>query len=53
MVSEITPLLILTKLEQYDYVGATALAVSTLVISFVLFFSINLVQWWAANRHKA
>jgi sulfate/thiosulfate transport system permease protein len=53
MISEITPLLILTKLEQYDYVGATALAVSTLVISFVLFFSINLIQWWAANRHKA
>lgn len=53
MVSEITPLLILTKLEQYDYVGATALAVSTLLMSFILFFSINLVQWWAANRHKA
>lgn len=53
MVSEITPLLILTKLEQYDYAGATALAVSTLLMSFVLFFSINLVQWWAANRHKA
>jgi len=53
MVSEITPLLILTKLEQYDYPGATALAVSTLLMSFVLFFSINLVQWWAANRHKA
>ncbi len=53
MISEITPLLILTKLEQYDYAGATALALSTLLISFVLFFSINLVQWWAANRHKA
>lgn len=53
MVSEITPLLILTKLEQYDYPGATALAVSLLVISFALFFSINLFQWWAANRHKA
>ena len=53
MVSEITPLLILTKLEQYDYPGATALAVSTLMMSFILFFSINLVQWWAANRHKA
>lgn len=53
MISEITPLLILTKLEQYDYPGATALAVSTLMMSFILFFSINLVQWWAANRHKA
>ncbi len=53
MISEITPLLILTKLEQYDYVGATALAVATLVMSFLLFFSINLIQWWSANRHKA
>ena len=53
MVSEITPLLILTKLEQYDYPGATALAVSTHMMSFILFLSINLVQWWAANRHKA
>jgi sulfate transport system permease protein len=53
MISEITPLLILTKLEQYDYAGATALALSTLLISFALFFSINLIQWWAANRHKA
>ena len=53
MISEITPLLILTKLEQYDYPGATALAVSLLLISFALFFSINLLQWWSANRHKA
>ncbi len=53
MISEITPLLILTKLEQYDYPGATALAVSTLLISFVLFFFVNIIQWWTANRHKA
>ncbi|HMV43156.1 MAG TPA: sulfate ABC transporter permease subunit CysT [Leptospiraceae bacterium] len=53
MVSEITPLLILTKLEQYDYAGATALAVSILLMSFFLFFCINVLQWWAANRHKA
>ncbi|MBK8396851.1 MAG: sulfate ABC transporter permease subunit CysT [Leptospiraceae bacterium] len=53
LVSEITPLLILTKLEQYDYAGATALAVSMLVMSFILFFSINILQWWAANRHKS
>ena len=52
MVSEITPLLIISKLEQYDLVGATVLAVVMLVISFVLLLSINLLQWWAANRHS-
>jgi len=52
MVSEITPLLIISKLEQYDLVGATVLAVVMLVISFVLLLAINLLQWWAANRHS-
>jgi sulfate/thiosulfate transport system permease protein len=47
MVSEITPLLIITKLEQYDYTGATALAVVMLVISFVMLLIINLLQWWS------
>lgn len=47
MVSEITPLLIITKLEQYDYAGATALAVVMLVISFVMLLIINLLQWWS------
>ncbi len=51
MVSEITPLLIISKLEQYELVGATVLAVVMLVISFVLLLSINLLQWWAATRH--
>lgn len=50
MVSEITPLLIITKLEQYDYAGATALAVVMLVISFVLLLTINLLQWWSRRR---
>jgi len=50
MVSEITPLLIITKLEQYDYAGATALAVVMLVISFVLLLLINLLQWWSRRR---
>jgi sulfate/thiosulfate transport system permease protein len=50
MVSEITPLLIITKLEQYDYAGATALAVVMLVISFVLLLVINLLQWWSRRR---
>jgi sulfate transport system permease protein len=51
MISEITPLLIITKLEQYDYAGATALAVVMLVISFVLLLGINGLQWWAGNRY--
>lgn len=52
MVSEITPLLIITKLEQYDYAGATALSVVMLVISFILLLIINLLQWWS-RRSKA
>lgn len=47
MISEITPLLIVTKLEQYDYAGATALSVVMLVISFILLLIINLLQWWS------
>jgi sulfate transport system permease protein len=50
MVSEITPLLIVTKLEQYDYAGATALAVVMLAISFLLLLAINLLQWWSRRR---
>jgi sulfate/thiosulfate transport system permease protein len=50
MVSEITPLLIITKLEQYDYAGATALAVVMLVISFVMLLIINLLQWWSRGQ---
>ncbi|HMV13408.1 MAG TPA: sulfate ABC transporter permease subunit CysT [Nitrosomonas sp.] len=51
MVSEITPLLIITKLEQYDYAGATATAVVMLVTSFVLLLIINLLQWWGRRRN--
>ena len=51
LISEITPLLIISKLEQYDVVGATALACVMLVISFVLLLAVNALQWWAANRH--
>ncbi|MDR1661179.1 MAG: sulfate ABC transporter permease subunit CysT [Azoarcus sp.] len=50
MVSEITPLMIITKLEQYDYVGATAVAAVMLLISFALLFVINGLQVWAARR---
>jgi sulfate/thiosulfate transport system permease protein len=45
MVSEITPLLIITKLEQYDYAGATAIAVVMLMVSFALLLLINWLQW--------
>ncbi len=51
--SEITPLLIMTKLEQYDYAGATALGVVMLVVSFSLALMINLIQWWSGTRHTA
>ena len=50
LISEITPLLIISKLEQYDVVGATALACVMLVISFLLLLGVNALQWWAANR---
>ena len=49
-VSEITPLLIVTQLEQYDYAGATAIAVVMLLISFVLILAINLLQRWQSRR---
>jgi len=50
MVSEITPLIIVTKLEQYDYAGATAVATVMLVLSFALLLLINLIQAWARRR---
>ena len=49
--SEITPLLIMTKLEQYDYAGATALGVVMLLVSFSIALMINLIQWWSGRRH--
>ena len=52
MVSEITSLLIVTKLEQFDYAGAAALAVVMLLISFVLLLLINTLQWWLQRRHS-
>ena len=50
MISEITPLLIITKLEQYDVQGATAIAVVMLVAAFALLLAINLLQAWARKR---
>ncbi len=49
MKTEITPLLIMTKLEQYDYAGATALAIVLLVISFILLFIISVFQRYAGR----
>lgn len=51
MRSEITPLLIVSKLEQYDYAGAAAIAVVMLVLSFTLMLGINALQNWASTRH--
>jgi sulfate/thiosulfate transport system permease protein len=50
LVSEITPLLIISKLEQYDYAGATAIAVVMLAFSFVMLLAINGLQSWSARR---
>jgi sulfate/thiosulfate transport system permease protein len=51
MKTEIVPLLIITKLEQYDYAGATALAVVMLLVSFLMLLAINLLQWWGSRHH--
>ena len=53
MRTEVVPLLIMTKLEQFDYQGATAIALVMLVISFTMLFGINLLQRWSATRHAA
>jgi sulfate transport system permease protein len=49
-VSEIVPLMIITKLEQYEYAGATAIALTLLAVSFLLLFVINLLQYWVRKR---
>ena len=53
MKTEITPLLIVIKLEQFDYLAAAALGLAMLVMSFVMLFAINLVQAWGRRRHVA
>jgi sulfate transport system permease protein len=52
-VSEIVPLLIIIKLEQFDYAGATAIATLMLALSFLMLLAINLLQRWARARHGA
>jgi sulfate transport system permease protein len=51
MKSEIAPLLIVSRLEQYDYAGAASISVVMLIISFALMLGINALQHWAASRH--
>jgi len=50
MVSEIVPLVIITRLEQYDYTGATAIALTMLIVSFALLLVINMLQRWNSRR---
>ncbi|MND09682.1 Sulfate transport system permease protein CysT [compost metagenome] len=50
--TEIAPLIIVTKLEQFDYAGATAIAVVMLLVSFVMLLALNLLQRWS-NRFSA
>jgi len=49
--TQITPLLIAAKLDNYDYAGATSIAVVMLVFSFLLLFAVNGLQWWASRRN--
>lgn len=50
--TQIVPVLIMSKLEQFDYAGATALAVVMLVVSFLLLLAINALQWWSARHYE-
>jgi sulfate transport system permease protein len=52
MVSEITPLIIITKLEAYDYAGATTVAAVMLIVSFLLLLAINALQAWSARSNE-
>jgi sulfate transport system permease protein len=52
MRTEISSLLIITKLEQFDYAGATAIATMMLVASFVMLFAINALQWWSTRNYR-
>lgn len=53
MKTEIAPLLIITKLEQYDYAGATGIALVMLAASFLLLLGINSLQWWSRRHQEA
>ncbi|MFT8322660.1 MAG: sulfate ABC transporter permease subunit CysT [Bacillus sp. (in: firmicutes)] len=49
--TEISPLIIMTKLEQYDYKGATAVAAGMLIFTFIILFCINFLQWWSNRKY--
>jgi sulfate transport system permease protein len=53
MRTEITPLIIMTRLEQYDYAGATAIALVMLVASFLMLLTINLLEWRSRRYAEA
>ncbi len=53
MKTEIVPLLITMKLEQYDYTGAAGIAAAMLILSFVLLLLVNGLQWWSARHRRA
>jgi sulfate transport system permease protein len=53
MRTEMVPLVIVMKLEQFDYAGATSIAVVMLVASFVVLLTINVLQWWTGQRHSS
>ncbi|MNO10375.1 Sulfate transport system permease protein CysT [compost metagenome] len=52
MRTEIAPLLIRTKLEQYDYAGGSAIAAVLLITSFFILLLINIFQWWNSKRYS-
>ncbi len=52
MKTEIAPLLIVIKLEQYDYIGATAIALTMLVFSFLVLLVLNFIQWWSSRQQN-
>jgi sulfate transport system permease protein len=52
MKTEIASLLIVTKLQQFDYAGASAIALLMLVSSFLLMFLVNFGQWWCARAQR-
>jgi sulfate transport system permease protein len=52
MKTEIASLLIITKLEQFDYAGATAIATMMLAASFVMLLTINVLQWWSGRNYR-
>jgi sulfate transport system permease protein len=52
METEVAPLLIMSELEQFDYAGATAIAVAMLALSFAVLLLVNGAQWWAGRRGR-